>query len=519
MKNKAMYLVGFFVLVTVAHATFTDQSNPRTTAGTSGTVSVSNFPATQPISGAVSVSNFPATQPVSGTFWQATQPVSGTVTANTGLTQPLTDVQLRASPVPVSGTFWQATQPVSGSVSVSNFPATQPVSIATMPSTPVTGTFWQATQPVSGPLTDTQLRATPVPVSGTLTVNTGLTDTQLRATAVPISGTVTANTGLTQPITDTQIRATPLPVSGTVTANTGLTQPLTDTQLRASAVPVSGTFFQATQPVSGSVSVSNFPASQAVVGNKTQNSSTPSTDSVAIVDAIANADTPSKTEGTLSNLSVDLNGNLRVNQKPIPALGVYSVAMTTNTYAGLAANKELMSMRWGDATRLCVILKVQVNVMTTVAASTAGITERQLIVARSWTVSDSNGTAVSFTGNNQKRRTSMGSSLVTDMRFGSAITAGTRTLDALPISAAVAWSPLNMTGITIGGVGGVATSAANSVAGGMDGVSLLDATNGTESPIVLAQNEGIIVRLGAIEPSGATQQTIINITWAEVNKY
>lgn len=31
---------------------------------------------------------------------------------------------------------------------------------------PVTGTFWQATQPVSGPLTDTQLRASAVPVSG-----------------------------------------------------------------------------------------------------------------------------------------------------------------------------------------------------------------------------------------------------------------------------------------------------------------------------------------------------------------
>jgi len=39
----------------------------------SGSVSVSNFPATQPVSGSVSVSNFPATQPV-----------SGTVTANAG---------------------------------------------------------------------------------------------------------------------------------------------------------------------------------------------------------------------------------------------------------------------------------------------------------------------------------------------------------------------------------------------------------------------------------------------------
>lgn len=42
-------------------------------------------------------------------------------------------------------------------------------------------------QAVTGPLTDTQLRATAVPVSGTVTATGPLTDTQLRATAVPIS--------------------------------------------------------------------------------------------------------------------------------------------------------------------------------------------------------------------------------------------------------------------------------------------------------------------------------------------
>lgn len=79
------------------------------------------------VGGAAKIDGSATVQPVSGTFFQATQPVSG----------PLTDTQLRATPVPVSG-----------------------------------------------PLTDTQLRATPVPVSGPLT------DTQLRASAVPISGTV-----------------------------------------------------------------------------------------------------------------------------------------------------------------------------------------------------------------------------------------------------------------------------------------------------------------------------------------
>jgi len=45
------------------------------------TVSVSNFPATQPVSGAVSVSNFPATQPVSGTV---TDVGLGVTTAQSG---------------------------------------------------------------------------------------------------------------------------------------------------------------------------------------------------------------------------------------------------------------------------------------------------------------------------------------------------------------------------------------------------------------------------------------------------
>lgn len=83
----------------------------------------------------------------------------------------------------------------------------------------------------NGPLTDTQIRATPLPVSGTVSTG-GLTDTQLRATPVPVSG----------PLTDTQIRATPLPVSG----------PLTDTQLRATPVPISGTVTATVSPLTAS---------------------------------------------------------------------------------------------------------------------------------------------------------------------------------------------------------------------------------------------------------------------------
>jgi hypothetical protein len=112
----------------------------------------------------------------------------------------LTDAQLRATALPVSGTVGVSgtvTTTISGSVAV-------------------TGTFWQATQPVSGT----------VGVSGSVAVTGPLTDAQIRATALPVSGTVTANAGtgtfaVSGPLTDTQLRASVLPVSLTSTTITG----------------------------------------------------------------------------------------------------------------------------------------------------------------------------------------------------------------------------------------------------------------------------------------------------------
>lgn len=68
----------------------------------------------------------------------------------------------------VSVTNFPATQPVSGSVNVSNFPATQPV---------------------SGPLTDAELRATPVPISGTVSTTVANASTSnVAQVSVPNSG-------------------------------------------------------------------------------------------------------------------------------------------------------------------------------------------------------------------------------------------------------------------------------------------------------------------------------------------
>jgi len=97
---------------------------------------------------------------------------------------------------------------IAGTVAVSNFPSGAGLTDTELRASPlaVTGNFYQATQPVSftwAGLTDSQLRASPVgvavsgtvPVSGTFWQATqpvsftwaGLTDAQLRATAVPVS--------------------------------------------------------------------------------------------------------------------------------------------------------------------------------------------------------------------------------------------------------------------------------------------------------------------------------------------
>lgn len=95
------------------------------TLAVGGTVSISNLPATQPVSGTVAISNFPGTQPVSG---------------------PLTDAQLRAADVPVSGTFWQATQPISAAALPLPAGAASETTLATL----LSATAFQSRVPVLG---------------------------------------------------------------------------------------------------------------------------------------------------------------------------------------------------------------------------------------------------------------------------------------------------------------------------------------------------------------------------------
>lgn len=193
----------------------------------------------------------------------------------------------------------------------------------------------------------------------------------------------------------------------------------------------------------------------------------------------------------------------RVTPRPIDpgALGAYRIGMVTGTMAaGLAANSEIFQFRWTDATRLCVVTKIQFDGMGSIVAFAAGVASFRCLASRSFTASGTGGTAATLTGNNLKQRTSMGTSLVGDIRIAStaALGAGTKTNDTQALGQVVFGLP------------------ATAGAGVAEGV-LFDANAGGGHPLVLAQNEGFVVQ--ATVPATGTWTGGITVEWTEVTAY
>lgn len=206
---------------------------------------------------------------------------------------------------------------------------------------------------------------------------------------------------------------------------------------------------------------------------------------------------------------------LRVASRPVEneSLGAYQLAMTSGTLAAaLAASGQLFSMRWGDATRLMVLLYLSVRFQQLTPRTAATLTDFgfDAFVARSFTASASGGTAATLTGNAMKTRTTQGTTLLTDARISStaALTAGTQTLDANAFAASLGIpqrvNPAAATEEVISQAPILEWNA--NVADGMH-------------PIVLAQNEGIVVRNRAVWPAAGTGIVTVNARWAEVPAY
>ncbi len=207
------------------------------------------------------------------------------------------------------------------------------------------------------------------------------------------------------------------------------------------------------------------------------------------------------------------------------ALGHYRAVMTTGTIAaGMAANGELVQMRWVDATRFCIIQEVSIlefrNITT---AFVAGPFQFNVVRSTAWSADGSGGGVVSVADPQlQARAAAMGASLFsTGFRLATtaALGAGTKTFDTLPM------------GACFGNVGSTPAIAqyyipavTSPVIGGSGpGIELVHPDIGTgEHPIVLTSNggstsEGISIR--ATVPGTGTWIASFLVKWCEVTAF
>jgi hypothetical protein len=180
-----------------------------------------------------------------------------------------------------------------------------------------------------------------------------------------------------------------------------------------------------------------------------------------------------------------------------PLIGSYCMGANTGLMAaGLAGGAPVFSYRYGGA-NLAIVRKITAEADDVTTAFVAGAGKFDLIAARSFTASDTGGTAATLTGNNGKLRTSFATTAVSDLRISSTatLTAGTRTLDAQPLASVEFPVP-------------TAIDAAL-----MPTTPLLQSNVG-ESPLVLVQNEGFVIQ--ATVPGTGTWSMSVRVCWDEV---
>ncbi len=162
---------------------------------------------------------------------------------------------------------------------------------------------------------------------------------------------------------------------------------------------------------------------------------------------------------------------------------------TTIVAAGTTTAGHLLALRWAPATAgVNMYLRyVGAKFVLTTAYGTAQETGCDLIVARTYSVAHTGGTAVDTGGTiagTGKRFTGQSVSLVNDLRYHTtgALTAGTHALDAQPVSTLSGWS--TAIGITVPEITG----------GGNGAPGTLWDSRATHDHIQFTTSEGFVIR-------------------------
>lgn len=190
------------------------------------------------------------------------------------------------------------------------------------------------------------------------------------------------------------------------------------------------------------------------------------------------------------------------NGVPGVVLGAYRVAAWTGLLTGLASGDYVLGIRWASAAYKMAIQRLSIITQVVTPFTAAQEVNFHAYVARSFTVSDTGGVPVDVSGGSNRLHALMGTSQIpaADARLAtvSTLTAGTRTLDATPFLRSFSNQML------------AAASAAPTY-----GQGTFESNQASRYPLILSQNEGIVVLASPAFGAGGTVRAQFEIEWLE----
>lgn len=220
------------------------------------------------------------------------------------------------------------------------------------------------------------------------------------------------------------------------------------------------------------------------------------------------------TTGSLAEIGEAAALPLHVTSKPLPhgSLGHYRLATATGTLAAaLAASAQIFYVRWTDATRLFVLHRFSASFQALTGFTAATLTDFGFDLIKATAVS-AGGSGTDLSSAKTKMRSNMGASLLDvagAVRISStaALTALT-TLDAYPIAQSVGDAQ------RVNPAAGTEEQRVN------DPTLTYQASIGDgEYPLVLGQNEGLVLRNRAVWPAAGTGIVSVTMVWSEVSAF
>ena len=207
----------------------------------------------------------------------------------------------------------------------------------------------------------------------------------------------------------------------------------------------------------------------------------------------------------------------RVSVRPVEigALGSYRLSLQTGTLAAaLAASAVVFSCRWSDASRFALVTTFRARFLPLTLFTAATLTDHtsfDAFIGRSFTAAHTGGTGLTLTGNSFKMRASMGSTLFNDIRLATtaALGGGTVTLDPHPFAQS----------LRRGNRVNPAAATEEVIQPTVDNLAVDFNVGDGEHPLILSQNEGIVLRNRTVWPAAGTGIALVEMAWSEVNTY